>query len=77
MTGIALQSAFNRPESVSKPCVSWRSVSLSRGSTRQRMLPSFQPPLTIFAAIGSVMTCATPSTLRMSQAKRSSVSMTG
>jgi hypothetical protein len=71
VTGIALQSALSRPESVSKLCVAWRSVSRSRGSTRQRSEPSFQPALTIFAACGSDITCTTPSTFAMCQAKRS------
>jgi hypothetical protein len=51
VTGIALQSALSRPESVSKLCVAWRSVSRSRGSTRQRIEPSFQPALTSLAAM--------------------------
>ena len=68
VTGIAEQSALSRPESVSKLCVDWRRVSGSRGSTFQRGEPSFQPALTCLAAIGSVITCSTPSTLAMCQA---------
>ena len=52
VTGITEQSAFNRPVSVSKLCVAVRRLSGTRGSSRQRMLPSFQPAFAIFAAIG-------------------------
>ena len=73
--GIALQSLLSRPESVSKLWVAWRRVSGSRGSTRQAARPSFQPALTILAAAGRVITCSTPSTFCMCQAKRSMVSI--